>query len=229
MKASLITSLLLVMTTTSAHAMVIINEVLGSTTGADSEFIELYNTSASAISIGGWSVELWDSDSGGAFGNADGDSPYVIDAGAMIEGFGFYTLANGLAESLFAFAADQSLPSNAIENSSYTIILADAANTALNSIFVTDGDAGDTANRAGTSITPDFAFGPDGTFLPAGFFREFDGADTLLLQSFSDFTDTGTPGATNDPSVEPPLPSVPLPASLLLMMTGLWVMVARRR
>lgn len=193
--------------TSTASAEVLLNEVLGSTTGTDNEYIELYNSGPGSVDIGGWQVELWDSDDGAGFGAADAASPYVIPAGTTIAEGGFYLLANAGAQAAYAVTADQALPANAIENSSYTIVLRDGPTaTALvrNSVFVTDGGANDIANIAGDLITADLSVGPDGSFLPAGFFRLVDGgADVGLLEFSPQPSPSGTPTASVDGGGDP--------------------------
>lgn len=188
-----------------AAAQVVINEVLGSTTGADSEFIELFNTGPGTVEIGGWQVELWDSDSGAAFGGADGASPYVVPAGVTLEAGRFFLFANSLAQSIYNVTADVTLPDNAIENSSYTLALRNAAGDLVESIFVSDGGSGDLPDIAGSLITPDLAIGPDGSFLPAGFTRVPDGGSQLALLEFSP---QPAPSATPTSSLsQPPAPA----------------------
>ena len=200
-----------------ANANVVISEVLGSTTGSDAEFIEIYNDGAGSVDVTGWTVELWDSDSGTGFGGADGASPYAISATSLASGQ-TWTPGNDLAAPAFGTTFDDSLPANAIENSSYTIILADAFSNVIFSAFVTDGGAGDAANRAGASITPTITVGPDGTFLPAGY--RLTAADGSY--EFSNF-DIGAP---NDPGVAN-YAAAPAPASMALL--GLGGLVAGRR
>ncbi|MCG8408078.1 MAG: lamin tail domain-containing protein [Phycisphaerales bacterium] len=189
----------------SANAAVVINEVLGSTTSTDTEYIELYNTGPGMVDISGWEIELWDSDVGPSFGLADGDAPYVIPAATSIAVGGYYLLASPEAAAQFGVTADLALPDDSsIENSSYTIILTDGTGgTVIDSFFVTDGDAGDEANRMGTTpFTPTATIGPDGTFLPAGFYRIGDGGGTFALLEFSPRpAPSGTPGAANLGSV----------------------------
>ncbi len=183
----------------SVHAQVVINEVLGSTAGSDNEFIELFNSGPDPVDIGGWTVELWDSDAGGQFGTPDGVSPYVVPSGAVIDAGGFFLFANGLAQAAFGVTADVTLPSNAIENSSYTIVLTDELGSPVSTAFVTDGGSGDAANIAGTLITPDVSIGPDGPFLPAGFTRVPDGGGTLaLLEFFPQPSESATPTASGN-------------------------------
>ncbi|MEL6302424.1 MAG: lamin tail domain-containing protein [Pseudomonadota bacterium] len=150
---------------------VVLNEVLGSNTGVDNEFIELYNAGTSAVSIGGWSIELWDSDAGSSFGGADAGSPYIIPPDTVIEPGGFYLLATENAVGAFGESADLELPSNAIENGSYTIILVQGNGDIADSVYVRDSGPDDIANRAGEAFEPNLTIGPDGNFLPAGFFR----------------------------------------------------------
>lgn len=222
---TLLSALAVLAMTGAANANIVINEVLGSTSSSDLEFIELYNTTGSSVDISGWYIELWDSDTGAAFGTADAGSPYVIPASTSISAGGFYLLANGLAETGFSVTADFSLPSNAIENSSYTIILKDAGASVIDSIFVNDGDTGDAANDAGSPLAAGATVGPDGTFLPAGAYRTTDGGSTFGILEFGNdnrgtFTpESGTPGATN----------VPEPATLALLGLGGLALVRRRR
>lgn len=202
---------------TSASADIYLNEVLGSTTSTDSEFIELYNSGPAAVDISNWAIELWDSDSG-SIGGSDGGSPYTIDAGTTLAAGGYYLLANTTFSTYYAATPDQVIQENAIENSSYTVILKDTLSATIDSVFVTDGGAGDTANDGGTAITPNATAGPDGTFLPAGFYRAGDGSSNIALLEFSPQpAPSATPGAAN----------LPEPASLVLL--GIAGMFLRRR
>ncbi len=204
-----------------SHGDVVVNELLGSTTGADLEFIELYNTGDTAVDLTDWSIELWESDSddsGFLNAEADGDSPYLL-SGSIDPG-GYFLLANELAETGFGVTADVSLPSNAIENSSFTLLLKDAGGNIVNSIFETDGGDGDAANDGAALITPDLTVGPDGPFLPAGFYRVGDGGSTTAFLEFSPQpAESATPGAMN----------IPEPASLALLGLGGLAMLRRRR
>ncbi|MEC9373689.1 MAG: lamin tail domain-containing protein [Planctomycetota bacterium] len=183
-----------------ANGAVVINEVLGSTESSDWEFIELFNTSGAAVDISGYQIELWDSDTGAQFGTADAATPYIVPGGTMIPAGGYFLFANALAEAGFGVTADFLLPSNAIENSSYTIILSDPTNI-VDSVFMTDGGAGDAANRSGAGITPKSGtFGPDGTFVPAGFYRVGDGASELAILEFNYPVPSATPGSQNIPA-----------------------------
>ncbi|MEM6749505.1 MAG: PEP-CTERM sorting domain-containing protein [Planctomycetota bacterium] len=207
-----------------ASATLFINEVLGSTSGSDWEFIEIYSD-AGPVDLTGYSIELWDSDNGGSFGGADGSSPYALSGSTDADGF--YLAIGGLALAGYGSPAfEQALPANAVENSSYTIILKDDLGAIVDSVFVTDGGAGDVANEAGNPLVPGATVGPDGTFVPAGFFRTTDGGATFGLLSFGtgDLNDGtaegGTPGVTN---------VIPEPASLALLGLGGLIAARRRR
>jgi len=193
-----------------ASADVVINEVLGSTAGSDSEYIELFNAGAEPMDIGGWHIELWDSDSGSGFGSADGASPYGVPDGTMLGGNQFFLFANSLAQTTYSINAGVTLPGSAIENSSYTIVLRNKADDIVNTIFVTDGGESDLANIAGGLITPDLSVGPDGGFLPAGFFRVVDGGNELGLLEFSP---QPSPSGSPTSSLMPP-PADPLTVSI---------------
>jgi MYXO-CTERM domain-containing protein len=140
----------------------------------------------------------------------------------MIPAGGYFLLANDLAANGYGVLADLMLPANAIENSSYTIILADGdlvGGSILDSILVVDADADDldNANRAGDLIAPGAIFGPDGDFLPGGLYRVGDGSPNLALLEFDVPSPSATPGAAN----------IPAPASLSLLAIG--AAFARRR
>ena len=168
-----------------AQADVVVNEVLGSTAGADAEYVELYNAGDAAADVGGWSVELWESDAGDRFGEADAASPYTVPAGTVIAAGAHFLFANDAAAAAFGLTPDAPLPADAIENGSYTLVLRDANGDVRQAFFVTDGDTDDAANVAGSLVTPDGSFGPDGTFLPPGFTRTSDGAADFALLGFT--------------------------------------------
>ncbi len=210
---------LLALVAPQAYADLFINEVLGSTVGTDAEFIELYNSGPAPVAIGGWQIELWDSDVGSSYGGSDGGAPYTITAGAVLNPGDYYVLANDTFNTYYdSSVKDQSIQENGIENSSYTIILTSSpGGPIVDSAFVTDGGAGDSANRAGAPILPSLTVGPDGTFLPAGFYRFGDGGPTANLLEFQPQPSaSATPGG----------PNIPEPASLGLLALGLLI---RRR
>jgi len=163
---------------------VVINEVLGSTTSTDTEYIELFNSGESSVDISNWQIELWESDSDQAT-QQDGGSPFTVAPNTLLMPNEFYLFANDEAQALFGVSADVSLNSDAIENGSYTIVLKNAGGAVLETIFVTDGGDEDAANINGLAVTPDQTFGPDGTFLPAGFNRNLDSDGVAVLLEFS--------------------------------------------
>ena len=187
-----------------AHADVVVNEVLGSTSGADAEYIELYGRGPGATAIGGWTVELWESDGGDGFGSPDADSPYTVPAGTTLPEGGYFLFANALAQSAFSLTADAPLPNDAIENSAYTLILRDADGNLVDSFFLTDGGTEDVANVAGMLITPTATIGPDGSFVPPGFTRTPDGGDTIAALGFDVGDPSQTPTASGGAPPPPP-------------------------
>ncbi|MEM1329996.1 MAG: lamin tail domain-containing protein [Planctomycetota bacterium] len=208
----------------AANGQVVISEVLGSTSGSDWEFIELVNLGNSDVDLSGWTVELWDSDAGAQFGTGDGGAPYAFSG---ILGAGDAT-ARGNSLAFNGYGAgnfDGTLQANAIENSSYTIVLADDLGNVVDAIFVNDGDAGDAANRAGSAVSVTATIGPDGSFLPAGFYR-IDEAGNFGFLNF------GT-GDLNDGTLEGGTPGsnqiIPAPASVALLGLGGLAATRRRR
>ncbi|WP_238547807.1 5'-nucleotidase C-terminal domain-containing protein [Meridianimarinicoccus roseus] len=176
----------------------VINAVLGSTTGNDSEYVEIFGEPGT--SLDGLSLIVVESDAGSSNGTID--SRIDLGAGDVIGTNGFFLLANGLAEGTYGVTADRTLNENFVENSSYTLALVETATltgttvsgseTVIDAVGVTDGGASDS-----------FAFGapvvgPDGSFLPAGVRRTTDGVDT---DSAGDF---GLLDFGNDPAINTP-------------------------
>ncbi|MDX1681110.1 MAG: PEP-CTERM sorting domain-containing protein, partial [Akkermansiaceae bacterium] len=116
---------------------------------------------------------------------------------------------------------DQSLPANAIENSSATMILVDGEGSIVESFFISDGGSGDAPNRDGVAITVDHEIGTGGSGYPAGFYRVGDGASSFALLEYSPSpAPSATPGTANIPE-----PSV---SALVTLFLG-WMLLRRRR
>lgn len=206
----------------SANADILISEILGSTGGSDLEFIELVNTGAAPVDISGWSVELWDSDFA-SLGSSDGASPYFVPGGTTLAPGAVFTFSNALSDAGFGIIPDAALPANAVENSSYTAVLADAGSSLIDAVFVSDGDVDDIANRGGSAISA-LTVGPDGSFLPAGFARTDVSGGFAILEFSNDnrgsFTlESGTPGVNQ----------IPAPATAALLGLGGLAAARRRR
>ena len=240
----------------AAHGQVVISEILGSTSSTDVEYIELVNLGGAPVDISGWAIELWDSNDdpgisatpNGGWGALDGGSPHVISGGTIIAPGGTFVLGNQyVLGSVFpsvqgdfaapfpttyggqAFASDQLLPDNSIENSSYTAILVDAGSTPIDSWFVLDDPANDTANRGGVPFAPNFTVGPDGSFLPAGGYR-VGGA----IGGFLNFTRAGGTAPTlNDGTLAGGTPGInqiiPAPGAFAFAGIGGLLAIRRRR
>ncbi|KAA8607771.1 ExeM/NucH family extracellular endonuclease [Salipiger aestuarii] len=176
----------------------VINEVLGSTTGADSEYIELVGEPGQ--SLAGLSLVVVEGDSGATPGTIDGQFDFADDA--VIGDNGFYLVANTQAGAVYGLTPNAMLPTDFIENSSYTIALVETASiagpavtgseTVLDAVGVTDGGAGDAFYFDAPVV------GPDGSFLPAGVGRVSDGVDTDSASDWSILS------FSNDPSVNTP-------------------------
>ena len=163
--------------------MVMLNRVLGSTTGSDVEFVELIGTPGE--SLAGLSVIVTESDDQSDTGAID----FRIDLpdGAAIGDTGFYLIGNDLVQSQFGVAPDL-LMTGSIENSSYTIALVETdsiigetaaeVGSVLDAVGVSDGGATDVFFFGAPVL------GPDGSFLPAGFSRVPDGSENFELADF---------------------------------------------
>ena len=195
---------------TTANAAIILNEVIGSTTGADAEFIELYNSGPGSVDISGFYIDEVESDSGNAsFGTVD-DTFSIPDGSPIILAPGdFYLIGNSTFETEYGIVPDLSL-SLSIENSSYTLALYDDSDSLLYTALVVDGDGALPAPFVAADIT----VGPDGSFLPAGYALDVDGGSTASILEFSPVpAPSATPGASNNAPI-------PEPSTVALLMLG---------
>ncbi len=179
-------------------AAILLNEVLGSTTGTDSEYVEMIGEAGA--SLAGLSLVVIESDAGTSNGAID--FRYDFAAGATLGDNGFLLLANQTAEATYGVTADIVIGANSIENGAYTIAIVETASLAggtvsggevvLDAVGVSDGGASD-AFAFGAPVV-----GPDVTFLPAGVGRIEDGVDTDTAADWQVLNfDNGPP---NDPT-----------------------------
>ncbi|RAP40829.1 hypothetical protein BYZ73_12710 [Rhodovulum viride] len=166
-----------------AQALVI-NEVLGSTTGTDVEYVELYGTPGQ--SLAGLSLIVVESDAQSDNGHIDARIDF--DAGDTLGTNGFFLVGTASVAQVYGVTPDLVIATNTIENSSYTLALVETASlsgtsvtgteTVIDSLGVTDGEG------AGSFAFGAPVVGPDGSFLPAGARRAEDGVDTDSAADF---------------------------------------------
>jgi predicted extracellular nuclease len=181
----------------AADGSVVLNEVLASTAGTDSEYVELHGPPGA--SLAGLSIISVESDDQASNGQIE----FRVDLGddARIGDNGFFLAANETAQATYGVAADRSF-SASLENSSATHALVETAS--LTGGTVDDGIV--VLDAVGSSDGEDasfFAFGvpvvgPDGTFLPAGVGRIADGVDTDTADDWRILS------FDNDPSINTP-------------------------
>ncbi|MDO5647476.1 ExeM/NucH family extracellular endonuclease [Paracoccus sp. (in: a-proteobacteria)] len=168
----------------TAPQALLINKVLGSTVGPDSEFIELIGQPGQ--SLDGFSIIITESRSGANNGRIDGRVD--LSADHIIGDNGFFLIANALAETTYGVIANASIPGDFIKNSSYTVALVETASLTGNRVTGAEVVTDAIGIRGGDS-GPVFQFGapvvgPDGTFLPAGAIRVQDGVSTGQASDF---------------------------------------------
>ncbi len=179
-----------------------INEVLGSTTGTDVEYVELYGVPGS--SLAGLSLIVVESDdqpSNGAI-----DFRYDFETCDEIGSNRFFLVGTSSVANRYGVTPDREIGTNSIENSSYTIALVETeslsgstvtdAEVVLDALGVSDGGASDSFFFGAPVI------GPDGPFLPAGGRRIIDGVDWDIAADwdFADFNlgEANTPTASGE-------------------------------
>ncbi len=178
---------------------IVINEVLASTTGSDSEYIELFGEAgASLAGLSFIGVESNDSSDTGAI-----DFRFDFADDAVLGDNGFFLLANDTAQQLYGVDANITITSS-LENSSTTYALVETASLGDTGRVI----GGETVldSVASFDSSPSTAFfaapvvGPDGNFFPAGVGRIVDGVDTdtaadFQILSFGNDTTVNTPTA----------------------------------
>lgn len=168
----------------------VINEVYASHTGTDdTEFIEFFG--APGTSLDGLSFIAVEGDS---FGPGSIDARIDFNSTNIIGDNGFFLVGNptGLAAN-YGVDPNLDIGDNFLENNSSTFALVETGSISgtsvtgsevvLDTVALTDGDAGDTFFFDAPVI------GPDGSFFPAGARRVSDGVDTDTVDDFviSDF------------------------------------------
>jgi predicted extracellular nuclease/2',3'-cyclic-nucleotide 2'-phosphodiesterase (5'-nucleotidase family) len=184
------------------HATVI-NEVLVSTTGTDSEYIELFGEpGASLAGLSYIEVEA----TGSSVGRIDFRHDFAADD--VLGDNGFFLLANTLAQSTYGVTANVTI-TGSLENSAATYALVRTASLTGTTVTA-DVEVIDTVANTDTGASNTFFFGapvvgPDGSFFPAGVGRIADGVDTDTAADFkilnfdnSPTVNTPTPGTFGD-------------------------------
>ena len=177
----------------------VINEFVGSTTGSDVEFIELYG--APGASLAGLSLIVVESDDGAENGTID--KQFDFDPADVVGDNGYFLVGNDLVVGQFGVTPNAEIAQNFIENSSYTLALVETATitggtvsgteTVIDAFGVTDGE---TSNFFALGAP---VYGPDGSFLPAGLARTTPGGDTIAFADFNHTANTPTAGTSDDP------------------------------
>lgn len=216
----------------SALASPVINEVLASHAGTDdTEFVELYGMPGSLLA--GLSLIVVEGDAIASQG--DIDRRIDFGPGDAIGANGFFLVGNatGLGAN-YGVTPDLGIGDNFLENGSLTVALVETstlsggsitgAETVIDAVALTDGDAGDQFFLGAPVL------GPDGSFFPAGARRIADGVDTDSAADWvlADFA----LGVANTPTAASLL-AVPEPGTLALLGLGFagigWRSVRRRR
>jgi hypothetical protein len=177
----------------------VINEIVVSTTGIDTEFLELLGDPGTDLS--GYSIlEI----------EPGGEIDTVIDLTGSTGENGYYLLASPAAEDRLFVVADQQIADNTFTNGSRTYLLVEGFTGASGDDIDAD-DNGFIDNVLWTDITDSVApidsdsplvysgnvVGPDGSFLAPGGYRDPEGRGDFLMHDFSDLA-SYTPQSGNE-------------------------------
>lgn len=184
---------------------VLINEFVGSTTSTDVEYIELFG--APAQPLDGLSLIVVESDDQPDKGAID---TRIDLSGALGATNGFFLVGVEAVANTYGVTPDLEIPTNSIENSSYTLALVETSSISgtsvsgsevvLDAIGVSDGGPTDSFFFGAPVI------GPDGSFLPAGGYRLADGVDTDTAADwgFTNFFNDSPPNTPTAGRIPPP-------------------------
>jgi predicted extracellular nuclease len=180
----------------------VINEIVVSTTGADTEFVELLGTPGQSLD----GLSLLEVRSGGS-----------IDAVIALSGFalganGSFVASSPTAEARLGFEGDLQIPDNTFNNVSQTYLLVrDYFGNAGDTDDIDTDDDGVIDNVLWSELVDSVALidddapvvygdavvGPDGSFLAPGAFRDPERTGAFVQHDFSDIDSfTPTPGTT---------------------------------
>ena len=203
---------------TIADATVVLNEVVGSTTSTDVEFVELFGTPGE--SLADHSIVIVERDAGAADLNTI-DAQFDFGPQVVLGENGFLLVGNDLVAGAHSVVPNLFFSNNFVENGSYLIALVKTSSISGNTIgdlgeivdhmFVLDGDAADAPTDgdavalfgAGATVAVNVnQIGPDGTFLPAGYRRDPDGSNTFVFADFGITTNTPVAGILPEPELQ---------------------------
>lgn len=185
---------------------VLINEFVGSTTGTDIEYIELFGDPAQPLD--GLSLIVVESDAGASNGAID--TQIDLSGERLGATNGFFLVGVDAVTVTYGVTPDLAIPTDSIENSSYTLALVETSSISgtsvsgsevvLDAVGVSDGGPTDSFFFGAPVI------GPDGTFLPAGGYRLTDGVDTDTVADWglTNFFNASPPNSPTAGRIPPP-------------------------
>lgn len=167
-----------------------INEIVVSTTGVDTEFLELLGTPGFGLS--GLTLLTI---------RPEGTVDRVIDIAGVLGGNGYFLLASPEAETSLGITGDQQIANNSFTNSTRTYLLVDGFTGTSGQDLDTDGDGAfdltpwtsildsvAAVDALGATVFSTTIIGPDGAFMSPGGFRSPEGTGDFVQHSFDDFS-----------------------------------------
>ncbi|TGN60124.1 ExeM/NucH family extracellular endonuclease [Paracoccus liaowanqingii] len=177
----------------------VISKILGSTTGTDTEFVELFGQPGQSLE--GLSLIVVESDAIAQNGQIDARIDFTADH--KIGDNGFFLVGNELVQTTYGVTPNALVANDFIENSNYTLALVETASltgnavtgaeVAVDAVGISDGEDASSFHLGAPVV------GPDGSFLPAGAIRVENGVDTDQAADFR-FADFNNDPAVNQPT-----------------------------
>lgn len=160
----------------------VINEVLADQAGPEGpEYIELFNSGPTAVSLDGFRIEVFGANPSFSFGEER--NIITIESGSIAPN-GFFTIGNELVSAVYGVTPDQLEADLDLDDFEYSISLVNADDEVIFSALSFEDPNPVINNRAGTVVAADIIAGSEDGFAPSGFFLETDGEEAVNFIEF---------------------------------------------
>ena len=161
----------------------VINEILtDGFGGVGAEFVELYNSGTSTVTLDNYRVELYRTNPDFGFGELVNE--ITITSGSITPG-GFFTIGSEFVSSVYGVTPDLEVAGLNFDNFEFTAVLVDSSDQVVFSALVFDPNNTVVPNRAGAVIPTDIQISDVVSGLePSGYYLTTDGGQTPEVLEF---------------------------------------------
>ncbi|WP_411847646.1 lamin tail domain-containing protein [Roseibacillus persicicus] len=181
-----------------SYPTLVVNEVL--LKGEESngpEFVELYNSGNTGVTLDGFQVEFYAADPEGGFGALQ--QSFTIASGS-IPAKGFFTIGNPQVTSVYGVNLDQTVSGLDLPDEDTCMVLLNGGGGIVFSALIEDGELDAVPNSEGTALAAEVFASSAGEDSPAGYYLTSDGGEasnSLELVGFGERAPSATPTVSN--------------------------------